>query len=204
MSRPFETRIVARDTIDFAEQIAAFAFASFIAKGVGAVMVKPGSRTYGEDGEIRADVVYASHKEEYAMLPSAAILYVERYDAAELVVLVFLHEDGTSTCSPFDHGTCLSPVEAYTKLRERQADIDPGDAVRLKRRIGDIRPGLFIFLRQEKQMMKLVRVRQDEPGGEIVETDEEVDVHMDYQHWFKPAPMPLLKDEEVYWLADRN
>ena len=52
MSKPFETRIVARDKIDFAEQIAAFAFASFIAKGFGAVMVKPGSRSSGEDGEI--------------------------------------------------------------------------------------------------------------------------------------------------------
>ena len=201
MSKPFRTRFLARDRLDFAEQVAAFAFASFIAKGDGAVLVNAEESTFGDDGEIEADVVYASYNEEFAMLPPAAVRLVERYDAAEVVVMVFLHSDGTSTCQAFECGKCLSPVKAYSKLRERQADIDPGQAVRLQKHIGAVKPGLFIFLRQEKNMMKLVRVRQNAPDGEIVETDEEVDVHMDYQHWFSKAPMPLIQDDPFLWVG---
>ena len=63
----------------------------------------------------------------------------------------------------------------------------PGQILRLKDLINDIEPGLFIFLRQEKNQMVLSRAGLDDDEGEICETNEIVRVHIDFEYVFQPG-----------------
>lgn len=195
MSKPLRKRVLAQEGADFAQQLGAFALGSFVEKGIGAVIIHLGQSPNRRDGKVEADLLYASCRYEPDMLPPAAVEMVKTYEPDTEVVVAFVGKDGKATCLTLAAKDCLSPLDAYTMMREGQVDIDPGSAIRLKEPIGDIQPGIFVFLRQEKALMKLAQARMEEPEGEIVATDDEVSVHMDYRDYFELVPMGPCREE---------
>ncbi|MBA4386778.1 MAG: hypothetical protein C0404_02285 [Verrucomicrobia bacterium] len=172
-------------------------------KGIGAVLINIDGQAFDEDGGVDVDVVYASHKDEFNMLPYAAIEMVETYDAATQVVIVFQRSDGSVTCSKFEARNSMSPIDAYTLQREGQVDLNPGDAVRLKEAIGDVKPGVYVFLRQEGAMMKFVIAHQV-AEKKVVETDEEVAVHADFRDCFERIYTIHDPQEDWKWQGPLN
>jgi len=63
--------------------------------------------------------------------------------------------------------------------RQQHVPILPGVVVLLKNHIGDIEPGYFVFLGEEKSDMILSRAGEDE-DGDVVATKEVHWVHVDF------------------------
>jgi hypothetical protein len=64
--------------------------------------------------------------------------------------------------------------------RQQHVPILPGIVVRLKDCVGDIEPGWFVFLGEEKSDMILSRAGEDE-DGDVVATEEVHRVHVDFR-----------------------
>ena len=75
--------------------------------------------------------------------------------------------------------------------KHQHVPILPGIVVRLKDYAGDIEPGWFVFLGEEKSDMILSRAGEDE-DGDVVATKEVHRVHVDFWEQFEATRIRVM------------
>jgi len=132
---------------DFYQQIATFAYGSYVLHGSGAVIV-----TEGE-------------------LPDEVIEQINDYDPELQCVFAMIDSEAKAsvlTLNAAEHmGSTPKMLFEEAIKRQQHVPILPGIVVRLKDCVGDIEPGWFVFLGEEKSDMILSRAGEDEDGDVV-------------------------------------
>ena len=190
-----EHSITAKDGTDFYRQTAAFAFDCFGDHGFGAVIIRDGYFKTNDDETIEATLLYASFALNSDILPSEAVEMINSYDPKAEVVLVIADKNNAGSCLTLkaDKIGC-SPLEAHTQISKKFVAIAKGTVLRLMEPIDDIPTGYFVFMGEEKALMKLV-VLGMEDDDDMVASNELYDVHIDYRDLFEITKININNDE---------
>jgi len=178
--------ISAEDGIDFHKKIAAFSFQGFLDHGVGAVIIHEGQFEKHPNGSVDATLTYAVYEEDSDLFPPEAVEMIEEYEPESEIVLAIVGKDDEATCITLSAQQIgCSPVAAHMKETEWHVDFDVGTVLRLKEPQNGVAAGWYVFLREEKAMMKLALAGMDDDEGELVPSDEIVEVHTDFAEIFE-------------------
>ena len=162
--------IKASDGTDFYQQIATFAYGSCVLHGSGAVIVTEGEfRVHGE-GRVEAALTYIPFSQD-ADLPDEVIEQINDYDPELQCVFAMVDSEGKATVLTLNAAEHMgsTPKMLFEEAIKRQQHVPilPGIVVRLKDCVGDIEPGWFVFLGEEKSDMILSRAGEDDDGDVV-------------------------------------
>ena len=179
--------INASDGTDFYQKIATFAYGSYVLHGSGAVIVTEGEfRVHGE-GRVEAALTYIPFSQD-ADLPDEVISQINDYDPELQCVFAMVDSEGKATVLTLNAAEHMgsTPKMLFEEAIKRQQHVPilPGTVLRLKDCVGDIEPGWFVFLGEEKSDMILSRAGEDE-DGDMVATEEVHRVHVDFWEQFE-------------------
>ena len=183
--------IKASGGVDFYQQIATFAYGSYVLHGSGAVIVtefrlgidregraeqkNPGTRRTWVEGVL----AYTPFSQE-AELTEEVIEQINHYDPELQCVFIMADSEGKAesvmTLNAAEHmGSTPKMLFEEAIKKHQHVPILPGIVVRLKDCVGDIEPGWFVFLGEEKSDMILSPAGEDE---DVVATEEVHRVHI--------------------------
>ena len=190
--------INASDGTDFYQQIATFAYGSYVLHGSGAVIVTEGEfRVHGE-GRVEAALTYIPFSQD-ADLPDEVIEQINDYDPELQCVFAMVDSEGKATVLTLNAAEHMgsTPKMLFEEAIKRQQHVPilPGIVVRLKDCVGDIEPGWFVFLGEEKSDMILSRAGEDE-DGDVVATKEVHRVHVDFWEQFQATGIRVMGRED--------
>ena len=185
--------INASDGTDFYQQIATFAYGSYVLHGSGAVIVTEGEfRVHGE-GRVEAALTCIPFSQD-ADLPDEVIEQINDYDPELQCVFAMVDSEGKATVLTLNAAEHMgsTPKMLFEEAIKRQQHVPilPGIVVRLKDCVGDIEPGWFVFLGEEKSDMILSRAGEDE-DGDVVATKEVHRVHVDFWEQFEATRISI-------------
>ncbi len=152
---------------------------SYVLHGSGAVIVTEGEfRVHGE-GRVEAALTYTPFSQE-AELPEEVIEQINHYDPELQCVFIMADSEGKAesvmTLNAAEHmGSTPKMLFEEAIKKHQHVPILPGIVVRLKDCVGDIEPGWFVFLGEEKSDMILSPAGEDE---DVVATEEVHRVHI--------------------------
>jgi hypothetical protein len=178
--------IRSKQGIDFYQRIAEFAFDSYLKSGHGAVVINQGRFQTTPTG-VNATATYIPYDED---VPSLAIDIREQlcnYNPHEECILCMVDAKGKGAIVTLDADDIGSTPETLYRDKLKQLlgiPFLPGAILRMTDDIGDNEPGYVIYWETEKAMMRLARARLT-PSGDIVATESEFEVHMDFVSVFE-------------------
>jgi len=153
-------------------------------------------RVHGE-GRVEAALTYIPFSQD-ADLPDEVIEQINDYDPELQCAFAMVDSEGKATVLTLNAAEHMGSTpkmlfeEAIT--RQQHVPILPGIVVRLKDCVGDIEPGWFVFLGEEKSEMILSRAGEDE-DGDVVATEEVHRVHVDFGEHFEATGIKVVGQE---------
>lgn len=186
MGRLYQVCIRSKQGIDFYQRIAEFAFDSYLKYDRGAVVINQGRFETTPTG-VNATAAYIPYDED---IPSLAIDIREQlgnYDPHKECILCMVDAKGKGAIVTLDADDIGSTPETLYRDKLKQllgVPFFPGAILRMTDDIGEHEPGYVIYWETTKAMMRLARAKLT-PSGDIVATDDEFEIHMDFVSAFE-------------------
>jgi len=171
------------------KKIAAFAYASYLEKSFGAVVIKENKSQLFSAATLDKHLQYVPFDPDNTDIPLDAVDMLVEYDPEKELVLMIEDKNGEKVCLQLSAEKLgITPFEAFKEIHGR---LVPGQVYQLKEMIGNIYPGYYVFNGEEKTSLIFCRLGMNNDEGEICRTDEIIKVHCDFRDYFVATEMKI-------------
>jgi len=175
--------------IKYWKKLAAFAYASYLEKSFGAVLIKQDTSQPFSAATLDKHLQYIPFDPDKDDIPLDAVEMITEYDPEKELVLMITDSKGQTICLQLSAEKLgITPLEAYKEIRGKFV---PGQVYQLKEKIENISTGYYIFNGEEKTLLVFARAGMEEDEGDLCRTDEIIKVHCDFRDYFLPTEMKI-------------
>lgn len=175
--------------IKYWKKIAAFSYASYLEKGLGAVVIKQNTSQPFSAASLDQHLQYVPFDPDNMEIPLDAVDMLVEYDPETELVLMIEDANGQKVCMQLTaHKLGISPYEAF---KEIHGTLVPGQVYQLREKIENIYPGYYVFNGEEKTSLIFCRLGMNNDEGDICRTDEIIKVHCDFRDYFFAIEMKI-------------
>lgn len=173
--------------IKYWKQLAAFAYESFLEHGDGVVLIKEKPSQSFSSADLDKYFQYIPFDPDNEEIPLDGVAMIVKYKPEKEVILMITDATGQTVCLQLSAEKLgITPLEAY---KEAHCKLVPGQVYKLDKLIRNVKPGYYIFEKEDKAMLIFCRVGMDGDEGGICRTDKIIKVHLDFRDYFTTTEM---------------
>ena len=192
-------QIHAANGYEFQKQLARFSYSCFLDHGIGVVSVHQKQYSQNPDGSVDAHLLYIPSATFADRFPAKMVEQMNEYDPKVEYVLSIIASSGEATIATVKGEKIgFTPESAWRESIKDKGKISlvPGQIVELMDHAVDVVPGWYVYEKQNGGWLLLSVAGMDDDEGDMVATDEKVELHIDFAELLRPTSINVNEGED--------